>query len=128
MRAAELHAEVFQELADVDVLDVVALEQVLVQHRQREHAPARRVERLPRLVGAHAPGLQREQARHHLEIVLHAVMDLGDQRVAVRDDALEPPLALRAMARAILPNWAARSWISEGARPGLGRIVKSPAR
>src|SRR6185369_16704784 len=99
MRAAQLDAEILQELADIDVLDVVALEQVLVQHRERKHAPPRRVQRLARLVRAHAPGLEAEQARDHLKIVLHAVMDLGDERVAVRDHALQAPLALPDRAR-----------------------------
>lgn len=68
-----------------DVVELDALVQVLrerlVHDRNRADASHRFFEGLTAAVGLDAPGLETEQGRHRLEVVLDPVVDLPDRRV-----------------------------------------------
>lgn len=68
-----------------DLVELHALVQVLrqrlVHDRDRTDAAHRFFEGLTAAVGLDAPGLEPEQGRHCLEVVLHPVVDLPDGRV-----------------------------------------------
>ena len=58
-----------------------AWDSVLVHHRDRADPADRLVERGARLGRPQPPGLQPEQGRHRLQVVLHPVVDLPDRGV-----------------------------------------------
>ena len=65
---------------EVDLL-VERLRQGLVHQRDRRHPADRLREGLPGLRHGHPPGLQAQQRRDGLQVVLHPVVDLADGRV-----------------------------------------------
>ena len=60
---------------------VQVLGQRLVHDRDRADPADGLLERLPAPLGLHPPGLEPQQGRHRLEVVLHPVVDLPDGRV-----------------------------------------------
>ncbi len=63
----------------VDAIEVGGLIKKLVDQRHRADAILALAEGLARLLVFHQAGLHAEEARHHLQIVLHAVMQLTQQ-------------------------------------------------
>jgi len=72
-------------------------------------------------------GLQAQQARHHLKIVLHAVMDSRDEAVAVHDHPLQPPLVLGDGARHLAERVGETVDLHRRAA-GIGAEGETPAR
>ncbi len=80
------HEHALEDLVEVDVL-IEPLGQRVVHDGDRGHASHGLRERVPRLLGVRPPGLDPQQRRDGLQVVLHAVVDLADRRV-LRDELL----------------------------------------
>ena len=79
----DLPHQVADELLEVDQRPARALVEMAMQDRQREHAILGVAEEAADARRADLAGLQVEQARDHLQVVLHPVMDLAQHMVAL---------------------------------------------
>ena len=105
-RLEQLRAELLQERAHVEGLQLAFRIQIPVQRRQRPHPVARGGELGARLGLANAVGLQVQQRGDDLQVVLDPVVDLLDQQLLP---------GLRALQRRLMRGQAARR-LGEGMR------------
>jgi hypothetical protein len=73
----------------IDVVPLPVVRQQRVEELDRLDAPGQPVERRGVHPAARVPGLDAHQRRDHLEVVLDAVLDFGEQDVLLADALLE---------------------------------------
>ena len=97
-----------------------------MQDRQRQHAVLGVAEEAADARRADLAGLQVEQARDHLQVVLHAMMDLAQHVVALLEARPAAPASRLAIAAAIAPHALADR--RHFRRPGLLRLERDARR